>query len=245
MASEKVSEVVVEGYDKYRSYIWGEGEKNTVWRFGAPPTYDIVNKLFEEGRTQEWAVGTLEEKVQRLLKSWEMEIFHKVRPQDFKTLNPETFTSSINGRPAAKLENVLGIGGYNAFLQTTLPVNLRAYDPSQETSESSQLVFRGTFPRGFAIEVLEVYSDAPVIVYKFRHWAYMEGPFKGHAPTGELVEFYGTAIFTLDESMKLEKVEIFYDPNVLLGQLLKGPLLDVGEASITSTTTSGCPFLRS
>lgn len=38
--------------DKYRSYLHGEGEKNTKWRFGAPPNYDVVNKLFEEGRTK-------------------------------------------------------------------------------------------------------------------------------------------------------------------------------------------------
>ncbi|KAF9611580.1 hypothetical protein IFM89_033584 [Coptis chinensis] len=214
-SANDVSAVVVEG-DKYRSYIWGEGEKNTVWRYGAPPNYDVVNKLFEEGRTQEWAEGTLEEKVQRLLKSWDMEIFYKIRPEDFKTLNPETFTASINGSPPEKLEDVLGMGGYNAFLQTTLPVNLRAYDPSQDTSESSQLVFRATFLRGFAVEILKVYSDAP---------------------------FFGIP-WQLNESMKLEKVEIFFDPNVLLGQLLKGPLLDVGEVSII-TTTSGCPFFRS
>jgi hypothetical protein len=32
--------------------LYGEGEKNTKWRFGSPPNYDIVNKLFEEGRTK-------------------------------------------------------------------------------------------------------------------------------------------------------------------------------------------------
>lgn len=42
--------MAVEG-DKYRSYLVGEGEKDTHWRHGAPPTYDLVNKLFEEGRT--------------------------------------------------------------------------------------------------------------------------------------------------------------------------------------------------
>lgn len=42
--------------DKYRSFLHGEGERNTKWRFGAPPNYDDVNKLFEEGRTK---VGTL------------------------------------------------------------------------------------------------------------------------------------------------------------------------------------------
>jgi hypothetical protein len=39
------------GGDKYRSFIHGEGEKNTVWRLGAPPNFDVVNKLFEEERT--------------------------------------------------------------------------------------------------------------------------------------------------------------------------------------------------
>jgi hypothetical protein len=38
--------------DKYRSFMHGEGEKSTVWRLGAPPNYDVVNKLFEEERTK-------------------------------------------------------------------------------------------------------------------------------------------------------------------------------------------------
>lgn len=40
------------GEDKYRSYLHGEGENTTTWRYGAPPNYDVVNKLFEEGRTK-------------------------------------------------------------------------------------------------------------------------------------------------------------------------------------------------
>uniref|UniRef100_A0A453ELU5 Uncharacterized protein n=1 Tax=Aegilops tauschii subsp. strangulata TaxID=200361 RepID=A0A453ELU5_AEGTS len=53
-----------EGGDKYRSFLHGDGEKNTVWRHGFPPNYDLVNKLFEEERTKEWPEGSLEEKVQ-------------------------------------------------------------------------------------------------------------------------------------------------------------------------------------
>lgn len=37
--------------DKYRSYLSEEEKKNTQWRHG-PPNYDVVNKLFEEGRTK-------------------------------------------------------------------------------------------------------------------------------------------------------------------------------------------------
>jgi len=86
-------------------------------------------------------------------------------------------------------------GGYNAFLQTSLPEETRLYDPAKETAESAHVTFRTAFPRGFAFEVVQLYSGPPVIAYKFRHWAYMEGPFKGHAPTGELVEFFGVAVF--------------------------------------------------
>lgn len=42
---------VVEG-DNYRYYLDGEGEKNTKWKYDAPPNYDVVNKLFEQGRTK-------------------------------------------------------------------------------------------------------------------------------------------------------------------------------------------------
>lgn len=37
--------------DKYRSFLHDEGE-NIQWRHGGPPTYDLVNQLFEEGRTK-------------------------------------------------------------------------------------------------------------------------------------------------------------------------------------------------
>lgn len=86
-------------------------------------------------------------------------------------------------------------GSYNAFLQTNLPKELRIYDPEEETRESSSKEFITTFPRGFALEILQVYSGPPVVTFRFRHWSYMEGPFKGHAPTGELVQFFGVGIF--------------------------------------------------
>lgn len=38
--------------DDYRYYLHGEEEKNTKWRYGSPPNYEVVNKLFHEGRTK-------------------------------------------------------------------------------------------------------------------------------------------------------------------------------------------------
>ncbi|KAF5176825.1 Pathogen-related protein [Thalictrum thalictroides] len=245
MASSDVTETgVVVQNDPYRSFIYGEGEKDTVWRNGAPPNYEVVNKLFEEGRTNVWAPGTTEEKVQRMLKTWEMELTQKVRPQDNKTTDLEAFRHSVNGRPGKTLQEVIQIGGYNQFLETSLPEDLRAYDPSHYTAAESQNVFLNAFPRGFAIEVLEVYSGPPKVAFKFRHWSFMDGPFQGHAPTGELVQLIGISIFTVDEStMKIGKVEFFYDPGELIGDLLKGPLLDGSEAPKVSGSASGCPVI--
>lgn len=116
--------------DPYRLHIHGEAEKHTAWRHGAPPSYEQVNKLFEEGRTkvcilnllslivefvrlirfyrwsnhldpynyvQVWPKGSLEETVENLVKTWEMELSHKTNIQDFKTIDPQSFSMSVNG----------------------------------------------------------------------------------------------------------------------------------------------------
>ena len=46
---------------------------------------------------QEWPKGSLEETVQNAVKSWEMELSHKTRLQDFRTINPEKFKLIVNG----------------------------------------------------------------------------------------------------------------------------------------------------
>lgn len=93
------------------------------------------------------------------------------------------------------LQEIMQLGGYNPLLQTALPEELQAYNPLAQTGQASHEAFTTTFPRGFALEIVHVYSGPPTIVYKFRHWGFMEGPFKGHAPTGDMVEFYGMGIF--------------------------------------------------
>ncbi|KAE8735034.1 Pathogen-related protein [Hibiscus syriacus] len=228
--------------DKYRSYLHGEGELNTTWRWGGPPNYDDVNKLFEEERTKVWPPGSLEEQVQNLIKTWEMEVFHKASLHDFKSLDVNKYTLSLNGRKDLNMMDIKKLGGgYNPQLQTSLPEEHRIYDPEKETAESSHRAFLTAFPRGFALEVVKVYAGPPEIVCKFRHWGYSEGPFKGHAPTGELVEFYGIAIIQVDENMRIGGVEFFYERGELLGGLVKGAAIDDTSAQ---EAASSCPILR-
>ena len=182
---------------------------------------------------QIWPAGSLEEKVQNLVKTWEMEIFHKTNPNEYKSLDPKKYTFSLNGNTKLFDKNwqffvvcamflcssnlytwftgrkpinfgqlrQLG-GGYNPLMLTSLPEKLRVYNPADETAQTSHLAFTTAFPRGFALEILHVYTGPPVIVYKFRHWGFVEGPFKGHAPTGEMVEFFGMAVFEVPSMLK-------------------------------------------
>nr|ABD32938.2 Pathogen-related protein, related [Medicago truncatula] len=193
--------------DKYRSILHDEAE-NIHWRHGGPPTYGLVNQLFEEGRTKVWPEGSLEETVQNAIKSWEMELSHKIRLQDFKTIVPEKFKLFVNE-------------------------NFKPYKSNEETFESSHEVFKSAFPRGFAWEVIKVYTGPPEIAFKFRHWGFFEGPFKGHSPTGKMVQFFGLGTLKVDDALKVEEVEIYYDPAELLGGLL---------TSGDGTQISACPF---
>ncbi|CAK7323091.1 unnamed protein product [Dovyalis caffra] len=200
---------------------------------------------------EEWPKGSLEELVQNAIKTWDMEIEHKIRVQDIQTINPDTFKlivngSSdtfkliVNGREGLSGEEIIRLGSYNALLKNSLPEEFEYCKADEETFKSSHDAFRSALSRGFAWEVLSVYSGPPVISFKFRHWGFFEGPFKGHAPTGHKV----------DESMKAEEVEIYYDPSELFGGLLKGNLISKSQSESedntvnTATAAHGCPFSK-
>ena len=46
---------------------------------------------------QAWPKGSLESVVENLVKTWEMELSHKIKVTDFKTIDQEKFTISVNG----------------------------------------------------------------------------------------------------------------------------------------------------
>ncbi|KAI4390146.1 hypothetical protein MLD38_002288 [Melastoma candidum] len=199
--AEAVRDVRIVG-DKYRAVL-NEESRNTVWRHGGPPIFDAVNQLFVQGRTKEWPEGSLEEAVQNAVKSWETELSHKTRLQDFKTINPEKFRLFVSGREGISGEETLCLGSYNTLLKSPLPD-------------------------------------------EFRHWGHFEGDFKGHAPTGEMVEFYGVGIMKVDDDMRAEDVEVYYDPGELFAGLLKGRKSLSDEEEVPVPVPGGavgrCPF---
>ncbi|KAL0289567.1 UNVERIFIED_CONTAM: Pathogen-related protein [Sesamum calycinum] len=85
----------------------------------------------------EWAKGSVEEVVQNAIKSWEMELSHKTRIQDFRTINPDKFKLIVNGREGLSAEETLRLGSYNALLKSSMPEEFKYYKVEEESFESS------------------------------------------------------------------------------------------------------------
>lgn len=58
-----------------RSYMDGA---NITWRHGYKPNYDLVNKKFMAEKQMNHKDGSLEQVVENLVKTWEMESSHKM-----------------------------------------------------------------------------------------------------------------------------------------------------------------------
>nr|CAD1834027.1 unnamed protein product [Ananas comosus var. bracteatus] len=232
--------------DKYRSHLVGEAERNTRWRHGSPPTYDLVNLLFEQERTKRKRCKTLSNLGDGAVAQDPAPGLQIHQSEQFPALRQRR--KAADGRGDA--------GGRQ--LQRAAPERAAGGAAVLQSGRRDvRVVARGVpdgVPRGFAWEVTQVYAGPPTVVCKFRHWGYMEGPFKGHAPTGEMVQFHGVAVLTVDEELRVEEVEIYYDPGEFLAGLIKGPLLSSTgevESHVTSTVTATnptqntCRFTRS
>ncbi|MCD9643971.1 hypothetical protein HAX54_031883 [Datura stramonium] len=115
---------------------------------------------------------------------------------------------------------MLKLGNYNAALKEFGTDEFKHYKADEEV-ENHLIINKFSLSEGFALEVINVYTGPPVVTFKFRHWGFFEGPFKRHAPTGEMVQFYGVGIMKVDESLRAENIEVYYDPAEFLLGLFK------------------------
>ncbi|KAK9846603.1 hypothetical protein WJX81_007517 [Elliptochloris bilobata] len=196
-----------------------------AWRYGKVPDYTKANFNFSLERTKSWEAGSLPDMVSNLVKNWEKEASYKLKPSEWRTIDPIKYRFSCNGGPEYTVEHMVRIGTYNALIgDTTL------YSASVTGFEESHRVFRDAMPNGFPWEVTDVYSGPPVVSFKWRHWGVMQGPLRcplGHgqelsaAATGQKIQVYGMAVAVLDSEMRITKLEIFYDPEDLLKQMVR------------------------
>uniref|UniRef100_A0A3Q7EYP5 Pathogen-related protein n=1 Tax=Solanum lycopersicum TaxID=4081 RepID=A0A3Q7EYP5_SOLLC len=117
----------------------------------------------------------------------------------------------------------------------------------EETIQNSKKTWEMEIKYKTGWEVINVYTGPPVVTYKFRHWGFFEGPLKGHAPTGEMIQFYGIGIMKVDKYLRMEELELYYDPTELFVGLLKGPKIsesNIEQGQDDNTTTQQCPLFN-
>jgi len=204
-----------------RDYVPKPGVK---WRFGRP-NYARVNKAYFEGRTKIPRAGSAEELVTKVVKNWEVDSHHVAAAKDWATIDVEKFRMSVNCGPKFDAQYFADRGPYNSLLEEMA----RGYSGAQHTCESANKVFSECFPKGFAFEVLEVYSGPPKVSFKFRHWGEFCGvlPDKWgqvHVGDGRVVNFFGFIIATLNTENLIEELELFFNPDDQIAPCMACPV---------------------
>jgi len=208
------------------------------WRHGKPD-YTMANYQFLRGKTQNHSADSLEALVENLVKTWECQASHFKDFDQWTTIDHDDYKVSVNGSDWVDGKVAYEIGNYNALM-----AECPAYQKFGELSfDESHSLFRGAFSLGFPWEVLKVFSGPPNVVFTWRHWGQLEGAFQDHQGHGEKVEMFGLARVGVTEDLKIQKIEVFYDPETFI-KVMEGRLKPVemegGKALIGDVS---CPYI--
>lgn len=63
------------------------------------------------------------------------------------------------------------------------------------------------------------FSGPPLVSFTWRHWGTFEGDYKGTKATGETIEMYGNCVVKVNDDMKIQSIDVYYDSNPFLMKL--------------------------
>jgi hypothetical protein len=199
------------------------------------------------GKKMDHAAGSLPQLVENLVKNWEVEASFKPRLEDWRTIDHANYTFAINGGPPQTAEHMLKVGTYNAIITPN-----EFYSPENSDFASSHKTFKRMMPT-FAWEVLEVYSGPPTVAFKWRHWGTMKNDYvgfnewvekaacystwpiltsrsKGRKITakahGGIIDIQGVTVATVDEVVRLQAVDTWFDPLEMFRQIAPGGIVN-------------------
>lgn len=209
------------------------------WRFGGPPDYSLTNYFYLKQRTKMHPAGSLEEIVENLVKTWEMERSHKLDPNQHQSVDTEKFRIGANGWKKYDNLEANQVGNYNVLMSGVDP---KLWDGANTTWDDSHHKWHTAFA-AFPWEVLEVFSGPPTVGFSWRHWGNFTGKYEDHQGKGELVELYGFGTATVNDKLQLVDVNIYYKADEFL-EVMKGkrPATDLGQHNVMG---SGCPVMGS
>ncbi|CAH1777818.1 unnamed protein product [Owenia fusiformis] len=195
-----------------RSYM---DDPDIKWK-SEKPNYDLVNAKYMKEKKSNHPVDSLEKLVENATKTWEMESTHKTDLKDWGSIaDKDTFKFVVNGNYEFSAEDNVNLGNYQMLLSGCPLYNLKAH-----TFETSHALFKKAFNEGFAWELLELFSGPPNLVFTWRHWTNWTGKLGNREPTNEPIEMTGMAKVVVNDDVKIESIEVFYDPNPMMAKLL-------------------------
>jgi hypothetical protein len=187
-----------------RSYM---SDPEIQWRFGGAPDYSLTNLFYLKERSTQHADGSLEQVVENLVKTWEMERSHKVDPGQHMSVDQDKFRIQANGGKIFDNLSANQVGNYNVLLNAC---PAESWDSENISWDDSHEIFHKAFA-AFPWEVLEVFSGPPKVAFTWRHWATFTGTFEGNQGEGQLVEMFGFGTAVVNDKLQLQDVDIYYD----------------------------------
>lgn len=199
--------------------------------------------------------------VENLVKNWEIEASFKTSLDDWRTVDTSSYTFSLNGGPKNDGNHMLSVGTYNALIGEN-----KYYDPEQSSFDSSHKSFKRMMPV-FAWEVIEVYSGPPTVTFKWRHWGQMKNDYVGFNSCvlsnslfvpcvltkpvyrkgekvkvkahGGMIDFEGIVVAKVNDALKLESIEVWYDPMIMFRQIDRENTMEIVPPA--GSAAGGCP----
>ena len=211
--------------------------EDTKWRFGGPPDYSLTDLKYLKERSKVHADGSLEQVVENLVKTWEMERSHKTDANQHQSVDTEKFRLSANGGKVFENTEANQVGNYNVLLDAC-PAEI--WDKKNISWKDSHEKFHTAFA-AFPWEVLEVYSGPPKVAFTWRHWAHFTGTYEGNQGSGELVEMFGFGTAVVNDKLELQDVDIYYDADMFIN-VLRGNTKVEDTNSIWRSNGGCCPF---
>ncbi|KAK7927935.1 pathogen-related protein [Apiospora marii] len=220
------------------------GDADAEWRHGQPPDYSKTRKVFEQTKQTSHAPGSLPDLVQNLVKNWEIEASFKKNLRDWRTVDPDTYTFSVNGGPPQPAAYMLKVGTYNAIIGAPNAW----YSPRRSDLASSHKTFKRMMPT-FAWEVLEVYGGPPRRRLQVAPLGRNEGGLclcgritaKAHGGT---IDIQGVTVAHLNDKFQVTKLETWFDPVEMFRQIApEGSALSQQSSAALAGAAAGCPVM--
>merc|ERR1712059_53801 len=139
------------------------------------------------------------------------------------TIDHDDYKVQVNGGDWGEGRVAYEVGNYHALLK-----NCPAYQEYGELSfEESHGLFKG----------------ALTTVFPWRHWGHLDGVYRENQGHGEKVEMFGVARATVTEDLKIQRIEVFYDPETFI-KVMEGKYkpteTEAGKAILGDIS---CPYI--